>query len=100
MATGEQIKALIKAHYAQDNDRFKSAALRIAASETKMDHASLGKDILSMVQQGDHSPAHIINLANKDGLFLVSFPEIQFSNLVVSNDLRTKIQRIINLWGT
>lgn len=35
MATAEQIKSLIKSHFSGDNERFKTAALRIAASEAK-----------------------------------------------------------------
>ena len=49
MATGEQVKALIKAHYDQDNERFKTAALRIAASETRIGHTTLGREITAMI---------------------------------------------------
>lgn len=49
MATTEQIKALIKAHYDQDNERFKTAALRIAASETRNGDVASGREITAMV---------------------------------------------------
>lgn len=45
MATGEQIKNLIKAHYEQNEEHFRSAALRIAASEAKNGHAKLAREI-------------------------------------------------------
>ena len=95
MATGEQIKALIKAHYDQDNDRFKTAALRIAASETRSGHTTLGREITAMVDASSRTKGNIINLANKDNLFLVSFPEARLSDLIVSPEINEKINRVL-----
>lgn len=96
MATADQIKLLIRAHMEQDDNRFKTAALRIAASEAKQGHTSLARDITSLVNDSTKSQARIINLANKDNLFLVSFPETKLDELVVSEELRSKIRRIID----
>ena len=71
MATTEQIKALIKAHYDQDNERFKTAALRIAASETRNGDVASGREITAMV---DAFP-HMKDGGIKDDLFIVSLPE-------------------------
>lgn len=71
MATTEQIKALIKAHYDQDNERFKTAALRIAASETRNGDVASGREITAMV---DAFP-HMKDSGIKDDLFIVSLPE-------------------------
>lgn len=95
MATGEQLKALIKAHYDQDNDRFKTAALRIAASETRSGHTTLGREITAMVDASSRTKGNIINLANKDNLFLVSFPETHLDDLVVSPEITEKINRVL-----
>lgn len=95
MATGEQIKALIKAHYDQDGERFKTAALRIAASETRAGHTTLGREITAMVDASTRTKGNIINLANKDNLFLVSFPETRLSDLVVSSEITEKILRVL-----
>lgn len=95
MATGEQVKALIKAHYGQDNERFKTAALRIAASETRAGHTTLGREITAMVDASAHTKSNIINLANKDNLFLVSFPETRLNELVVSSEIERKITRVL-----
>lgn len=95
MATGEQIKALIKAHYDQDNDRFKTAALRIAASETRSGHTTLGREITAIVEASSRTKGNIINLENKDNLFLVSFPETRLSDLVVSREISEKINRVL-----
>jgi len=95
MATGEQIKALISAHFDQDNERFKSAALRIAASEARSGHANLGREITAMVDASKNSRNNVINLANKDNLFLVSFPETRLDDLVVSNDVHDKLVQVL-----
>lgn len=95
MATGEQIKALIKAHYDQDNDRFKTAALRIAASETRAGHTTLGREITAMVDASTRTKGNVINLANKDNLFIVSFPETRLADLVVSGDISDKLDRVL-----
>ncbi len=95
MATGEQIKALIKAHYDRDNERFKTTALRIAASETRSGHTTLGREITAMVDASSRTKGNIINLVNKDNLFLVSFPEARLDNLVVSPEITEKINRVL-----
>lgn len=95
MATGEQVKALIKAHYGQDNERFKTAALRIAASETRAGHTTLGREITAMVDASAHTKSNIIDLANKDNLFLISFPETRLNELVVSSEIERKITRVL-----
>lgn len=96
MATGEQIKALIKAHYDQDNERFKTAALRIAASETRSGHTTLGREITAMVDASSRTKGNVINLANKDNLFIVSFPETRMKDLVVSDEVTDKLQRVLS----
>lgn len=95
MATGEQVKALIKAHYDQDNERFKTAALRIAASETRIGHTTLGREITAMIDASTRTKGNVINLANKDNLFLVSFPGVRLGDLVVSSEITEKINRML-----
>lgn len=96
MATGEQVKALIKAHYDQDNERFKTAALRIASSETRAGHTNVGREITAMVDASTRTKGNIINLANKDNLFLISFPETKLVDLVVSSEITEKISRVLS----
>ncbi len=96
MATGDQIKALIKAHYDQDKERFKTAALRIAASETRVGHTTLGREITAMVDASTRAKGNVISLANKDNLFLVSFPEVRLDDLVVSPEIAEKIDRMLD----
>jgi hypothetical protein len=50
MATAEQLKALIKAHFDDDSEKFKTVALQIAAHEAKVGHTSCARVIKSLVQ--------------------------------------------------
>lgn len=95
MATGEQIKALIKAHYDGDDERFKTAALRIAASETKCGHTALGRELVGLVDSASKRRGVVLSLANKDGLFNIEMPSVCLSDLVVGDDVEEKIRRLL-----
>jgi capsid protein len=95
MATGEQIKDLIKAHYDGDSERFKTAALRIAASETRSGHTALGRDLVTLVESASKRGAAVLSLTNKDGLFDISMPSVGMRDLVVSDSLNAKIERML-----
>lgn len=95
MATGDQVKALIKAHFDQDNERFKTAALRIAASESRSGHSTLARDITAIVDNASRGRGQIIDLANKDNLFVVSYPTATKQDLVVPAELGERIDRVL-----
>lgn len=48
-----------------------------------------------MVERGNRGRGKIINLVNKDGLFSISEPHEKLENLVVSEELRGKLKRIL-----
>ena len=50
MATAEQMKALIKAHFDDDYEKFKTVALQVAAYEARAGHTSYARDIKNLVQ--------------------------------------------------
>ena len=56
MATSEQLLSLIRAHYENDNERFKTVALQIAAHESKIGHTVLAQSLKDMVmkQKANH----------------------------------------------
>ena len=51
MATAEQIKMLIKAHYDKNEDRFRTVVLQLAAYEVKMGHQSVARDIRDILEK-------------------------------------------------
>lgn len=95
MATADQIKNLIKAHYDQSEERFKTAALRIAASEAKQGHTKLARDIKAIVDSSSRKTYRAISLSNKDGLFDIAYPSLDKNDLVVSKELQDKIFRVL-----
>lgn len=95
MATAEQIKALIKAHYSGSEEQFKTAVLQIAASEAKLGHTKLARDFKELALNGKSKKADIIKINNASSLFLMATPNVRINDLVVSEDLRARIDRIL-----
>ena len=57
MANGDQIKALLNAYYNNDDARFKTVALQIAASEARAGHALLAREIKDIIESKDRTRA-------------------------------------------
>lgn len=97
MATAEHIKALIKSHFENENERFVTLSLQIAAHEAKLGHTNLADDIRKLI---DKSKSIVPKLKpfNQDlqGLVLESEPFDRVSDLIVSNHLKERIARILN----
>jgi SpoVK/Ycf46/Vps4 family AAA+-type ATPase len=96
MATAEQIKSLLQSHYKNDNDRFTSIALQVAAHEARQGHMSIAKDIKALVDRSKTDGFKVIKI-NPDlsDLVLVYYPENKLSELILSNDVNNKLHRII-----
>ncbi|MCR9226768.1 MAG: ATP-binding protein [Flavobacteriaceae bacterium] len=96
MATAEQIKSLLQSHYKNDNDRFSSIALQMAAHEARKGNMAIAQEIKSLVEKSRTGAFKIIKL-NRDvsDLVLVFHPEIRLNELILSEDVRKKLERII-----
>jgi len=96
MATADQIKTLIKSHFEDDQMRFSTIALQIAAHEAKQGHISVADEIKKLV---DKSKIKVIKLRpfNDDlnGLVLEIIPKEKLSNLIVDANVKERIQRIL-----
>ena len=51
MASGDQIKALLKAHLEGDDDRFFAVAIQVAAHEARLGHGKLAEELRAMVDE-------------------------------------------------
>ena len=51
MASGEQLKALLRSHLERDDDRFISVAMQVAAHEARLGHGKLATDLRSIIDQ-------------------------------------------------
>lgn len=96
MATAEQIKSLLQSHYKNDNDRFTSIALQVAAHEARQGHFSIAKEIKDLVDKSKTDGFKVIKI-NPDlsDLVLVYYPENRLNELVLSDDVLNKLNRII-----
>jgi len=94
VATAEQLKMLIKSHFEQNDENFRTVVLQLAAHEANQGHTALARDIRDLI---DKSKTGKVVYFNKD------IPELlhnvasnyRLSDLVVSEDLRKRIERIL-----
>lgn len=96
MATAEQLKALIQTHLADEREQFVTIALQLAAHEARQGHTALAHDIRTLV---DRSRARSVQVAgfnrDLDDLVISSQPRYRLGDLIVSDDMRNRIMRIL-----
>jgi SpoVK/Ycf46/Vps4 family AAA+-type ATPase len=96
MATAEQLKSLLQSHYKNDDDRFTSIALQVAAHEARKGNMSIAQEIKSLVDKSKSGGFKVIKLSRDiSDLVLVFHPENRLGELILSNDVRAKLNRII-----
>ena len=101
MASGEQIKALLKSHLEGDDDRFFAVAMQVAAHEARLGHGKLAEELRAMVDEakgriGTVRPVPIGRprgeLAN---LLETSYPKFRLGEMILSDVLAEQIGRVI-----
>ena len=101
MASGEQIKALLKSHLEGDDDRFFAVAMQVAAHEARLGHGKLAEELRAMVDEakgriGTVRPVPIGRprgeLAN---LLEASYPKARLGEMILSDVLAEQIGRVI-----
>lgn len=101
MASSAQIKALLTSHIEQDDDRFLSIALQVAAHEARSGHGRIAKELRDIVERAkkknfNNLPVSIAkSIKDTTGLLSVNHPKFKFSNLIVSDDIKVKLERIV-----
>lgn len=102
MASSEHIKALVKSHLEQDDERFLSIALQLAAHEARIGHGVLAQDIREILDRAKKKSAHksTISIAKSvqdtSGLLSVSHPKNRLAELITSKEIDGKLKRIIS----
>src|SRR5690554_2297479 len=98
MATASQILNLIKAHFSDHEESFKTAALQIAAHEAKLGHADVAKELKDLVLKQPKKPMRLRSAEKRQLADLVfeRSARHRLSELVVEDQLRDKIKRIIS----
>lgn len=96
MATAEQMKSLIKAYVDRNDEKFKTVVLQIAAHEAKLGHDNLACELKMQIDKLGSKRASIVQLTSQNPMLLLSVPNCDLSELIVSDDINEKIQRILN----
>ncbi len=101
MASGEQLKALLKSHADGDDDRFFSVAMQVAAHEARRGHGRLAEELRTLIDRarskpGAGAPVPIGRprgeLANLLG---ASYPSERLGQMVLGKELADQIRRVI-----
>lgn len=95
MASADQVKSLIKAYIDQNEDRFKTVILQIAASEAKQGHEIVARELKQYADKLMAGKRNIIKLNNSNAMFLMTMPSMKLTDLVVSADIEERIIRIL-----
>ena len=97
MATNEQVKLLVKAHF-ESEDSFRTTVLQIAASEASKGKSNFARDLKIILDSEKAKKNKSITLKGFTFNDLISstLPEKKLSELVVSDITLNKIKRIIS----
>ena len=95
MATAEQLKTLIKSHFDSDPERFSTIALQIAAHEARQGHGAIANEIRILIDKVGSKPVRITFHRELEDLVLESEPRHRLNELVVSDAMKERIERIL-----
>lgn len=97
MATANQLEMLVKSHFEENDEKFNTIALQIAAHEARLGHTNLANDIRKIIESSKNNKPRLKNIdSNLQGLFLEIYPQERLSDLVVSPQIKERIERIIH----
>jgi SpoVK/Ycf46/Vps4 family AAA+-type ATPase len=106
MATGEQLRALLKTLQEGDRDRWYSVALQMAAHEARLGHDKLARELRELIEsiRAKHSiaivPSAPVPLAQPRGelagLLSATYPRTRLEDLIVDRELCAKLRKVIH----
>lgn len=96
MATAEQMKSLVKAYADCNDEKFKTVVLQIAAHEARLGHDNLAHELKKQIDRVGSKRANIVQLTSTNPMLSLSMPSHDLSELIVSEEIGDKIQRILN----
>lgn len=104
MASADQIKALVKSHIDQDDGKFYSIAMQVAAHEAKVGHGRFAIELRDMVDAAKQRALRPVGsppvpIARPRGeiatLLHVSYPANRLADMVLDEGVREQLQRIL-----
>lgn len=105
MASAEQLKALLKSHLEDDEARFLSVAMQMAAHESKLGHGKLAQQMRTIIddakkrKHGSGAAKKLIPISQPRGelstLLAASYPKLRLSDMVLADSIAERLTRII-----
>lgn len=101
MASADQLKALLTSHIEDDDDRFYSVAMQVAAHEAKLGHGKLAEDLRALIdnaksQRSTVSPVPINRPRGElASLLEVSYPKTRLGDIILGDTLAEQLQRVM-----
>lgn len=104
MATAAQLKALVRSHAEGDEQSFYAVAMQVAASEARSGHRLLAQEIRDLVDSAKARageirhprPTPVVQPKGElAGLLGVSYPSERLADLVVDDNVRLRLQRVL-----
>ena len=96
MPTAEQVKSLISSHFADDREKFTTLALQVAAHEAHQGHSAYAHQIRAIVDKAKSAKIRLVNFNQEfSDLIITAEPRERIQNLIVSEGIQTRIQRIL-----
>lgn len=101
MSASQHIIALLKSYIEKDENQFYSVAMQAAAKEARQGHSQIAHAIRELVEEArDKSKRPLSNSQNQKtnvaGLLAVSEPSIRLSNMVLLQEIKEKLERVIH----
>lgn len=104
MSRAERLKALFRAYAGEEDSHFLSVALQIAADEAQRGHTKLAGELRDLIEAArdravSKPGARPVPMAQPKGelaeLLTVQYPHQHLSAMVVSSDVRQKLERVL-----
>lgn len=104
MATAEQLKALLKSHVAGDEERFRAAALQIAAHNARKGNTQLAHELRSLLDEArrKQSPTGLPRavpiarpVGELAGLVTASYPATRLADMVLSKQVHIALAETV-----
>ena len=98
MATAEQLKFLIQSHYEQNETRFTTVALQVAAHEARTGHQELAIEIRSLIDHAKDQQAKIIPFRPDLSELVLVDVELRerMADVIASSATNARIERILS----
>jgi SpoVK/Ycf46/Vps4 family AAA+-type ATPase len=104
VATGEQLKALVKSHAAGDEERFRAIALQIAAHNAKKGNVQLAEELRTLIDQARRTQGPVgvpraVPIARPAGelagVVTASYPSTKLAEMVLHKDVESSLLEVV-----